>query len=235
MLSKRIIWNQVKGRKVMHGVDPTQTRPQDINRATDIIVDECRRVVVAKSYPTFDSTWSSRKTMLKNNVHRTFNHIPKMKKITNTIFSKLAENFTIELRHTTNKGPEYTYYTSKPDKFRGDWVCVPEPDRFFAPKYYYKTLLHELSHAACSRTRLCLRFTESEEEVAVESSALIICFLSGYNLWDNCLSYITNWSYGSSKLKQQNVLQLNTKYQWDSIKRKTKRIVRYLLYGTDRF
>jgi len=152
-----------------------------------------------------------------------------MKRITTEILQNLHNHCKIELRHTSNQGPAYKYYTSKEDAVSGDWVSVPEPDRFIASKYYYKTLLHELSHAACSKTRLDLQCGEDEEEIAVEASALTICFISGYNLWASCLGYITNWSIGAPGTKMSNVLLVKDKSQWDSIQTKTDKIVRYLL------
>jgi hypothetical protein len=233
MLSKKIIWGRVRNKKSIRGIDPFQVRAKDLDTVVDVVIQECKTVVFNKSAPEFDPPWASRRTMRKHHIKRSFKPIPKLDRITQGVFNNLKESFHIELRHTINKGPEYTYFTSKKDNYRGDWVCVPEPDRFKESKYYYKTLLHELSHAACSRTRLCLKLKDDEEEVAVEASALIICFLSGYNLWQSCLGYMINWSYGSAKRKKDHILYLNRQSQWDSIQSKTKRIVRYLLNSTN--
>jgi len=233
MLSKKIIWESVRNKKVIRNIDPFQVRTKDINNVIDAVIKECKDIVLERTAPSFEDPWTSRRTMRKNHIKRSFQPIPKLDRITTKIFQNLQNHFKIELRHTINKGPVYTYYTSKKNSFEGDWICVPEPDRFISPKYYYKTLLHELSHAACSRTRLCLKLKEDEEEIAVEASSLIICFLSGYNLWDSCLGYITNWSYGAEQSKRNHILSVNKTSQWNAIRNKTKRIVRYLLNSTD--
>jgi len=229
MLSKRLVQRQVANRKTLRKIDPLTLKPKDVNRVTDIIIDQCKSVVEERSAPEFDYCWLSNKTIKKRNIVSNFRPIGKLDRITDTIIDNLQLNFPIEIRHTINKGPEYIYYTSKKHRWRGDWICIPEPFRFKESKFYYKTLLHELSHAACSRTRLCLKFSEDEEEVSVEAASLIVCFLSGYNLWNSCLGYMIDWSYD----KQGNP-SITRKSQWEGIKSKTKRIVRYLLYGTDR-
>jgi hypothetical protein len=155
-----------------------------------------------------------------------FKPIPKLQNITNRIVDSLGESVKIDVRHTLSRGPYYTCYTSKKYSKNKDWVCIPEPERFVKSKYYYKTLLHELAHAACSRTRLCLKFSGEQEEIAVEASALTICFLSGYNLWTSCLGYMTNWSYD-----KKDRLSIARKCQWDSMRNKTKKIVKHLLHG----
>jgi len=230
MLSKKTIITKAKDQKVIRGIDPLRLRSKDIDRCVDIVVDVCKSHIVDRTAVEFNDPWLSRKTMKKKNIYREFSPIHRMDRITKHIISNFQNQFPIDIRHTINKGPEYTYFTSKKDRYESDWVCVPEPERFIESKYYYKILLHELSHAACSRTRLCLKFTETEEEVAVEAAALTICFISGYNLWENCIAYMNNWSYDKNDEK----LSINTKRQWDTLKNKTKRIVRYLLMGKDR-
>lgn len=229
MLSKKLIFKQAQKMQTIRGIDPFTIRPQDLDKVTQIISDQCKFFIQQRVVKEFEYCWMSRKTMKKKHIVNKFSPIGKMEKVVNGIVTQLQDNFPMEIRHTINKGPEYTYYTSKKYRYNSDWVCVPEPDRFTESKYYYKTLLHELSHAACSRTRLCLKFNEEHEEVAVETCALIVCFLSGYNLWESCLGYMINWSYDKS-----GNLSIGSKSQWDSIKKKTQRIVRYLIYGTDR-
>jgi len=226
MVSSKRIKQLARDRKVLRGVDLFTLKFSKLDNLSSLIVDECRRSICDYNYPTYDHMWDTRRTMKKNGISRSFQPIPRLQKVTDTI---IRENFNIEIRHAINRGPAYNYYTSKRNSHLGDWVCIPEPDRFTQPKYYYKVLLHELAHAACARTRLCLKFTESEEEIAVEMSSLIICFSTGYNMWDNCLSYMTNWSRDSN-----DNLCIRTKRQWDVLQSKTRRIVRYLIYGTDR-
>jgi hypothetical protein len=228
MINLKEVERQCLKKQTLHGVNIFTLFPHQLNKVIDIVFEQCKHELQTHSDMNWQYPWLSIPTAKKRKVYH-HKPIPRLANVVNVILSNLSKTHQIDVRHTKSRGPYYTYFVAKKYRYKTDWICIPEPERFILAKDYYKTLLHEMSHAACSRTRLCLKFMKDEEEIGVEASALIICFLSGYNLWESCLGYMTNWSYDKNKK-----LCLSTKAQWEGIKSKTKRIVRYLLYGTDR-
>ena len=210
--------------QIVRGCDPFLCSGDSIDSVTDIIFEVSEPTVMSQEVKPYEKTWVSFRKVKKN----TYKPMPKFDRAINVILSNLRKDLDISIRHTFNKGPEYTYYTGKEAIKLKDWICIPKPDRFENNKLYYKTILHELGHASCSRARLCMKYkTPDEEEMSVEYSALIISFLLGFNVWEDCLSYITNWNFNN--YKESPVVK--TCRDWKSLRQKTKRVVKYMLFG----
>ncbi len=228
MIYKDKLLKTISNHNSLRGVKPLTLSCEDIDLCVGGIIKNTKDVVLTKNANDFQNTWISRKMMNKQHINRHTKPIPRMK----TVIDYIVNHMQLEIRHTVNTGPSYTYheYITKPNP---DWVCMPEIDRFSESKYYYKILLHEIAHAVCAKTRLDIKSNESEEEVIVELSSLIICFIAGLNVWDNSLAYIVNWSYGSANICEDHILCFQTPEQWYNIQSKTTRIVKYLLTSID--
>ena len=207
-----------------------------LDRICDISLDEIQSSVLRKEEPEWSEPWKSLRVLNETKARKRFKNIPRFERVIDRMVENLKRSHPIKVRFTRNVGAEYIFFTSKKDaKKYHDIVHVPHPCRFESNKTYYKTYVHELGHAACSRNRLCIKFScKDEEEVAVESCAVIVSFLLGINVWNDSIGYIQNRSYGTEKKNDPDILYIRTKRQWKNVRNKTKRIIRYLLTGRER-
>jgi len=220
-LTVQDIKTKVKKRQVWRGVDLSRLNKNTINRICDEIVPVVKETVDQKSNRKWTKQWKPFITLTSEERDR-FRPIPRYQKIIDRSFEILQNDHPMYIKHTRSCGPEYVYPIS--DRTHYDWIHIPFPCRFESNKKYYKTLVHELAHAACAKTRLCYKFEiYDEEEVTVELASLIISSLLGINVWDDSLAYIQNRSYCKGKLIIKN------KSQWHLIKRRTERLLMYLL------
>lgn len=226
-INKTQIKEKIEKMKVIRGFDPFLLKTNDINYIVDAMFDKIKFEVMSQNARQYEKTWMSYKTMV-NEKKCVFKPMKKIELSINNILKNLKKDLDIAVRHSFNKGPVYSWRTDNKNHFTKDWISIPKPSRFTNIKLYYKTLLHEMGHASCSRPRLCLKFRSlDEEEISVEANALIICFLLGLNVWDDCISYMTNWNVGSS----QDTIVIKNNRDWKSVKQKVKRITRYMLIG----
>jgi antirestriction protein ArdC len=137
----------------------------------------------------------------------------------------------IKIVFTRRINPVYLYFCYRAtDTEVFDKIWFPVPSRYRSNKSYYNDLIHELSHAACSRNRLNLKFSQPyEEEISVESVALVMMLLFGFNTWKDDIRYIRRHSYKKSSHSKD--LRMTSKKQWNDVKKKSKRILKYLLSG----
>lgn len=221
--------------KVLRGVNPFTLNVETINKICDICIDEVQSSIVSKSGIDWNCSWKSQSILTKAELEQNYKPIPRLDRLIQTITENLQRSFPIKVSMTKKLGPEYVYFCSG-EKSNNDWVHVPHLNRFSSNKIYYKIFVHELGHAACSRNRLCLKFgMMDEEEVTVDSVAMILCFLMGINVWEDSIAYSQNRSYGEKKKKKKDhILYVKTAKQWRTIKNKTKRIVKYFLSGREK-
>ena len=218
-----------KQRKVIRGIDLFELPIETLNNICDICVDEVQTSVLAKLEPEWNSTWKSIRVLNEEEAKKNHKAIPRLDTLVEVVTENLQRSSPVKVSMTRNVGPEYCFYASKKnDRDYSDWVHVPEPYRFSHSKYFYKIYFHELGHAACSRNRLCLKFgSMDEEEVTVDTIAMILCFLSGVNVWNDSIAYSQDRSYDLTTGE----LCVRTARQWRSIRSKVKRILKFLLTG----
>jgi len=210
MLTNNIIQERVNKHQVIRNIDPCSLFQHDINNVIDIIIPECFQSIKSDKIKEHNYPWTS------NGKLNNFHNLPKFDKV----IQHITNNFhlPIEIRHVERINPSYKYYLTIPHDKNFDLIYMPIPTRFIESKYYYKIILHELAHAACDKARLNLQLTEQKEELTAELSALIVSFLTGYNVWYSCLSYVKNWYDTDLPII-------------DQINDSTKQIVKYFLLG----
>lgn len=102
----------------------------------------------------------------------------------------------MRINFTHSCGANYKYVYFGPNKT--DWINVPHIKRFIQKKYYYKTLLHEISHCMLERLTIAQQIDNSDdEEIVAELSAMIICLLLGLNTWDESFKYFRDYIINS--------------------------------------
>lgn len=82
----------------------------------------------------------------------------------------------------------------------GDYISVPEQDRFFEPVNFYRTALHELTHWTGAKHRLNRDFTGrfgsdayAREELVAEMGSAFLCASLGIVPTVRHADYIGNW------------------------------------------
>jgi len=218
MVCQNLIRKLAKDKHVLRKTDIISLSEDQLDNISDILINQCKIEICTGYDRIYDYDWSKRKDMW--NVDRVFRPRPKLERIKQKIINNLGEP-TLDIRYTHSHSPEYKYHI---DQDKHDWVVLPYPERFHKLKFYYKTLFHELAHAAFTRCGIEFKHPE-EEEVIVEGSALVICFIAGYNLWDSCESYMNEWSNPRFKDIKS----------WDNIIVQTKNVTQYLITGIKRF
>jgi antirestriction protein ArdC len=136
----------------------------------------------------------------------------------------LSSDHTLDIIYSKMKSPHTIYYSSLDEE-----VCLPIKERFKCTEYYYITLFHELSHVCCSKRRLNIKVPKVIDEVISETVAMILCIISGMNVWGTCESYILMWTYDKKLQKERSYIR--TEKQWDKIENSCKSIINYMLYG----
>jgi len=211
---------RVKKKSIVRGVDPFSVETYQLDSIVDAAVDSIQDIVIKRKAKEFWIPWGVEKIRFKP--------IPRLEKTITRISDRLNQIFPVSIVFTERVGPEYVYHSKSKGEI--DFVHVPKPSRFHINKYFYKTFLHELTHAALGKYRAKIEFNKpDEEEITVEITSLIISFLSGINVWDHSLAYIQNRAYGPPNTNYANVLGIKTNKQWSIINRRSKYILKYML------
>ncbi|MDE2113207.1 MAG: DUF1738 domain-containing protein [Alphaproteobacteria bacterium] len=93
------------------------------------------------------------------------------------------------------RGGHHAFYHTQ-----GDYISVPEQDRFFEPVNFYRTALHELTHWSGAKHRLNRDFTGrfgseayAREELVAEIGSAFLCASLGIVPTVRHADYIANW------------------------------------------
>jgi len=212
-------------KKIVRGIQPLHTSVTTLRQLIDACFAGIKYHTKKNKNKVYEETWKCNRVLNVRTAQKNFKKIPRYHKLIEQIVINLQNHHPLKIVYTTNIGPEYVYS----DSDAPDTIHIPYPHRFSKNKYFYKTFIHELAHAACSRRRLFVKFLSPDiEEVAVESVALIISFLLGVNVWEDSLEYITDRAYYHQKPLIKNYRQ------WSLLHNKTKKMVLFLLTGRER-
>lgn len=212
--------------KVARKINPLTLSSKEIDTISDLVLDQCRycidhNLVLEKERYIYG--WLSRKKTMKKKPSEFFKPIKKLERIKDHIIQNINQDNTLTMRHVSSGGAQYNNCTTSVGQ--EEWIDIPYPNRFILPKYYYQTLIHELAHASVEDTRLNLKIkTTIHDEFIAETSSLIICFMSGYNVWCGCIDYLNQWCC-KGKYKSH----IKSEAKWDRFRSDTKAIVRYML------
>lgn len=146
----------------------------------------------------WEYTWTSistaKKKKFKVNVR-----IEYVEQYLTELISRLTHTRPIHINYTYSGGANYKYTFIH--KVKSDWINVPCWKRFKDRKYYYKALLHELSHCMMERQGISQKLdSENDEEIVSELSSMIICLLLGINTWDESCRYIGDYMINNNGL-----------------------------------
>jgi Zn-dependent peptidase ImmA (M78 family) len=139
----------------------------------------------------WEYTWKSSSTIKKRKL-KTPKRTKSIDIHIDRLFKSLEKTRPIKLNYTNSGGASYKYIYVNSDKV--DWINIPHWNRFTQRRYFYKTLLHEISHCIMDRTLLSQQIDNiDDEEITVEFAAMFLCIMLGINTWKESYRYIRDY------------------------------------------